>query len=118
MANKKLARSKLAAKNPAFWRSVTAAFTGNEVLKGSGKIRGVLTKYDTDFQFIVRYESDIQLTLDRFDTSPPIVGTAIAYLGSFTENFESYSSTSPNNKIFPKYILKWNLNSLLRSFSI
>lgn len=81
-----------------------APFTGNQVVKGSGKIRGVLTKYDTDFQFIVRYESDIQLTLDRFDTSPPIVGTAIAYLGSFTENFESYSSTSPNNKIFPKYI--------------
>jgi hypothetical protein len=81
-----------------------APFTGNQVPKGSGKIRGVLTKYDTDFQFIVRYESDIKLTADRFDTSPPIVGTAIAYLGSFTENFESYSSTSPNNKIFPKYI--------------
>ncbi|MDN3678528.1 DUF5689 domain-containing protein [Flavobacterium paronense] len=79
-------------------------FTFNQVPKGSGKIRGVLTKYDTDFQFIVRYESDIKLTLDRFDTSPPIVGSALAYLGSFTENFESYSSTSPNNKIFPKYI--------------
>ena len=79
-------------------------FTGNNVPTKSGKIRGVLTKYDTDFQFIVRYESDIQLTEDRFDTSPPIVGNAINYLGAFTENFESYSSTSPNNKIFPKYI--------------
>ncbi|WP_284651098.1 DUF5689 domain-containing protein [Flavobacterium terrisoli] len=79
-------------------------FTGNQVPTGSGKIRGVLTKYDTDFQFIVRYESDIQLDLDRFDVSPPLVGTAIAYLGSFTENFESYSSTSPGNRTFPKYI--------------
>lgn len=79
-------------------------FTGNQVPKGSGKIRGVLTKYDTDFQFIVRYESDIKLTSDRFDTSPPIVGSAIVYSGSFSENFESYSSTSPNNIIFPKYI--------------
>ncbi len=81
-----------------------APFTGKQVPTKSGKIRGVLSKYDTDFQFIVRYENDIQLTLERFDTTPPIVGTAIAYLGSFTENFESYSSTSPNNKIFPKYI--------------
>ena len=81
-----------------------APFTGKQIPTGSGKIRGVLTKYDTDFQFIVRYENDIKLTETRFDTSPPIVGTAIAYLGSFTENFESYSSTSPNNKIFPKYI--------------
>ena len=79
-------------------------FTGKRVPTGSGKIRGVLTKYDTDFQFIVRYESDIKLTELRFDTSPPIVGNAIVYPGAFTENFESYSSTSPNNKIFPKYI--------------
>lgn len=79
-------------------------FTGKQVPKGSGKIRGVLTKYDTDYQFIVRYEHDIKLTEDRFDTSPPIVGNAIVYSGAFSENFESYSSTSPNNKIYPKYI--------------
>lgn len=79
-------------------------FTGKQVPKGSGKIKGVLTKYDTDFQFIVRYEHDLMLGLERFDTSPPIVGTSIVYSGAFTENFESYSSTSPNNKIFPKYI--------------
>lgn len=79
-------------------------FTGKQVPKGSGSIRGVLTKYSTDFQFIVRYEHDIKLTEDRFDTSPPIVGIANVFSAAFTENFESYSSTSPNNKIFPKYI--------------
>jgi hypothetical protein len=76
-------------------------FTGKQVPRGSGKIRGVLSKYDTDFQFIVRYESDIQLTLPRFDVSPPVGGTAITYLGTFSENFESYPA---NTRVFPKYI--------------
>lgn len=76
-------------------------FTGNQVPKGSGKIRGVLTKYDTDFQFIVRYESDIKLTLPRFDVSPPIVGGAITYGGTLNEPFTPYTINQTN---FPKYI--------------
>lgn len=76
-------------------------FTGKQVPLASGKIRGVLTKYDTDFQFIVRYESDIKLTGERFDTTPALGGTAIQYLGTFSENFESYNAS---NRTFPKYI--------------
>jgi hypothetical protein len=76
-------------------------FTGNQVPSNSGKIRGVLTKYDTDFQFIVRYESDIRLTLPRFDVSPPVGGTALVYSGSFSEPFTSYAT---NASVFPKYI--------------
>ena len=81
-------------------------FSGNIVPSGSGTIRGVLTKYDTDFQFIVRYESDFKLISPRVDVFPPIVGNAIQYLGAFTENFESYTAgsatTGQNN--FPKYV--------------
>lgn len=76
-------------------------FTGKQVPTGSGKIKGVLTKYDTDFQFIVRYESDIQLILPRFDVSPPVGGTAISYDSSLNEPFTSYST---NASVFPKYI--------------
>lgn len=83
-----------------------AIFTGNEVAQGSGKIRGVLSKFNSDFQFIVRYESDIKLNNPRVDVYPAIVGNAIQYLGAFTENFESYTAgsatTGQNN--FPKYI--------------
>jgi hypothetical protein len=83
-----------------------APFTGKQVPKLSGKIRGVLTKYSTDFQFIVRYEHDIKLTLPRFDVSPPVVGNALVYGGSLTEPFTSYSTTSPSGGqlSFPKYI--------------
>jgi Family of unknown function (DUF5689) len=77
-------------------------FTGKQVPTNSGKIRGVLTKYDTDFQFIVRYESDIKLTLPRFDVSPPIGGSAIVYSGTLNEPFTSYTATNFQN--FPKYI--------------
>lgn len=77
-------------------------FTGNQVPKFSGKIRGVLTKFDTDFQFIVRYESDIKLTLPRFDVSPPIGGTAIVYSGTLNEPFTSYTASNFQN--FPRYI--------------
>lgn len=78
-----------------------APFTGKMVPTGSGTIRGVLTKYSSDFQFIVRYETDINLTATRFDTNPPVGGTAIVYSGNFTENFTSYAT---NLSVFPKYV--------------
>ena len=83
-----------------------APFTGKQVPKLSGKIRGVLTKYSTSYQFLVRYEHDIKLTLPRFDVSPPVVGNALVYGGSLNEPFTSYSTTSPSGGqlSFPKYI--------------
>lgn len=78
-----------------------APFTGKMVPSLSGRIRGVLTKYDTDFQFIVRYESDIQLTQPRFDSNPPVGGTALSYTGTLNEPFTSYNVSTT---VFPKYI--------------
>ena len=80
-----------------------AAFTGNQVPTLSGKIRGVLTKYNSDYQFIVRYESDINLTQPRFDVFPPVGGTAITFAPTFNESFESYSVTSTGATL-PKYV--------------
>lgn len=76
-------------------------FTGNQVPTGSGKIRGVLSKYDTDFQFIVRYESDIKLTETRFDVTPPIVGSNIIFNSTLNEPFTSYDA---NASTFASYI--------------
>lgn len=67
-----------------------APFSGNKVPSGSGKIRGVMTKYNSDFQFIVRYESDIQLSGTR----------AFNYSSSLSENFESYVA---NQSSFANY---------------
>jgi len=81
-----------------------AIFAQNTISNKNGKIRGVLTKYGSDFQFMVRTENDINLTNDRLaiDFFPPIGGTAITYPGTLTEPFTSYTAT--NQQIFPAYI--------------
>lgn len=78
-----------------------APFTGKQVPTGSGKVRGVLTKYNTDFQFMVRYESDINLTGARVDASPAIIGNANVFSATVNENFTPYTVNQNN---FPKYI--------------
>jgi hypothetical protein len=68
-----------------------ANFSGNKISGKSGNIRGVLTKYGSDYQFVVREEQDIKLTNDvRIDPAPPIIGANLAY-GAFYETFESYA---------------------------
>lgn len=49
-----------------FRTSSFATYSGNQVATGSGKIRGVITKYNSDYQFIARYEEDIKLDKPRF----------------------------------------------------
>lgn len=83
-----------------------ANFSAKNVPTGNGKIRGILTKYNSDFQFMIRTENDVQLNGPRVDGAPAVGGSAISYLGSFTENFESYTagSITTGQRDFPKYI--------------
>jgi hypothetical protein len=80
-----------------------AKFAANTIPSGNGKIRGVLSKFGSDFQFMVRTENDIKLTNNRLtiDMSPPLGGTAIAYSGTLSEPFSSYAT---NLQIFPNYV--------------
>ncbi len=89
-----------------FRTSSFANFAASRIPAGSGKIRGVVTKFNGIYQFLARTERDVMLTGDRFsvDFAPPKVGDAITFSGNFTENFESYGTTSPANQFFPKYI--------------
>jgi hypothetical protein len=48
-----------------FRTSEFADFAGSPVSEGNGTIRGVLTKFNNDFQFFARTEADIQLTNPR-----------------------------------------------------
>lgn len=47
-----------------------AEYKGNPVSSKSGKIRGILTKFGSDFQFVARYTTDIKLTEDRIGGEP------------------------------------------------
>lgn len=79
-----------------------ANFSAKPVATKSGKIRGVLTKYNSDFQLMVRTESDINFTQTRFDSAPPIVGNALVFGATLNEPFTSYTTTNQQN--FPKYV--------------
>jgi hypothetical protein len=85
-----------------FRTSSYANFASKSVLKGTGKIRGVLTKYGTDYQFVARTQSDINLTNDVNDRFTTIkegfdasqgAWTAFSVTGSQTWQ---YSSTFGN----------------------
>ena len=45
-----------------FRTSSYATYSSHLVATGSGKVRGVLTKYGTDYQFMARSEADVMLT--------------------------------------------------------
>lgn len=49
-----------------FRTSSFANFANKRVATGNGKVRGVMTKFGADFQFVARTERDIQLTDARF----------------------------------------------------
>lgn len=61
-------------------------FAGDLIPSKNGKIRGVLTKYNSDYQFMIRTINDVKLTETRLN--PAI------------ENFESFAN---NTAVFPNY---------------
>ena len=81
-----------------------ATFAANTIPSKNGKIRGVMTKYNSDYQFMIRTINDVDLTGDRLaiDLYPPLGGTAITFDATLNEPFTSYTST--NQQVFPKYI--------------
>jgi hypothetical protein len=89
-----------------FRTSGFASYAYNAVKAGNGKVRGVLTKFSGIYQFVVREEADIKLDGERIsvDFAAPIVGAEVAFLSSYSEDFESYGTTTPGNRTFPKYI--------------
>ncbi|WP_293875568.1 DUF5689 domain-containing protein [Flavobacterium sp.] len=68
-----------------------AIFSADNVPAGRGSIRGVMTKYSSDFQFIVRSEADFHLTNPRTYT----------FFSSLNENFSSFANSQVT---FPNYL--------------
>jgi|SRR6218665_618832 len=81
-----------------------AKFAGALIPSKNGKIRGVMTKFNSDYQFMIRTLNDVNVTGDRLsiDLSPPLVGTSLSYDSTLAEPFTSYTTTNQQN--FPKYI--------------
>ena len=62
-----------------------AGFAANSIPNGNGKIRGVLTKYGSDYQFMIRTLNDVKLT------SPRVVPI---FEEPFTTNFPNWVKKS------------------------
>lgn len=87
-----------------FRTSSFAHYAASIVPNGTGNVRGVLTKFNNDYQFVARVGEDIKIVnVDPEPTEPgepgepgesetAIGGTDIQYLADFTENFESYNT--------------------------
>lgn len=80
-----------------------ANFAGYLVPIASGKIRGVLTKYNSAYQIILRTERDVKMNNLWVDYHTAIIGNSITYRTTFTENFSSYVTTTTGANL-PKYI--------------
>ena len=68
-----------------------ALFAYQNIPSGRGKIRGIMTKYGSDYQFIVRHQNDVKLANPR----------TYNFNSTLTENFESYAV---NQKGFTNYL--------------
>ena len=89
-----------------FRTSEFAKFASQVIVKNSGKIRGVLTKYNSDYQFMARTFNDIQLTEDRIGADPsegeePTAPTNLLFAGSDFENWTTFTSSVNNFGLKP-----------------
>ena len=97
-----------------------ASYGATLLPKGNGSITFVVSKYNANYQMLIRGLADVQVppTGTRFDPVPPKGGTAITYPGTLSENFTSFSGNLL--EVFPPYIndpVLGNRYWQLRSFS-
>ena len=84
-----------------------STFAMNPVAEGSGKIRGVLTKYGNDYQFMVLTELDIKLTDDRLgepepeEPEEPGENSAWVFPGGDFEDWDAFTGHLNNFGIKP-----------------
>ncbi|ESU29186.1 hypothetical protein FLJC2902T_12280 [Flavobacterium limnosediminis JC2902] len=75
-----------------FRTSLYSRFAHKLVPFGSGKIRGVLTRFGDTYQFMARYERDVMLDQERFNLADPF----------FSEDFQS--ATNNTNLNIPGWV--------------
>ncbi|WLD23635.1 DUF5689 domain-containing protein [Flavobacterium dauae] len=89
-----------------FRTSEFAKFASRVVPENSGKIRGVLTKFNSDYQFMARTFNDIQLTNDRIGEEPgegeePTPPTNLLFTGADFEDWTAFTSAINNFGLKP-----------------
>jgi len=81
-----------------------ANFASKPVAVGSGKIRGILTKYGNDYQFMIRTVNDVQFNQPRFEKEPVLPPTSIFFpfigadFNTWQAFLDSFGTTTAVNK--------------------
>lgn len=72
--------------------------------KGSGTLTFVVSKYNANFQMLIRGLQDVKIppTGNRFDPTPPKGGSAVTYPTTLAETFETFSGNLL--EVFPPYV--------------
>lgn len=81
-----------------------ADYGGEKLPTGKGAITFVVSRYNTNYQMLIRNISDIQFTQERADVAPAKGGNALSYLvAGNVEDFNSYTATGEASETFDKY---------------
>lgn len=91
-----------------FRTSEFAKFAKEIVPSKSGSIRGVMTKFNTDYQFMARTYEDIQLAQDYQHTVTAKGGTQLTFQNTVNVTFEGYN---PDQDSFPELINDYTVGS-------
>jgi len=76
-----------------------STFANNSTPSGSGKIYGVMTKYNSTYQFMIRTEKDVQFTEERLgepepeEPEEPEVPTNFLFNGADFENWTTFNAS-------------------------
>lgn len=89
-----------------FRTSEFAKFASQVIPNKSGKIRGVLTKFNSDYQFMARTFNDIQLTENRIGEEPggdddPVAPTNLLFTTADFENWTNFTNSLNNFGLKP-----------------
>lgn len=68
-----------------------AAFAGDTITDKNGTMTGIITKFSSDYQFIIRNFSEVKLTNDRCLPGVPDLGTPVE---TINQNFSSFSNNA------------------------
>jgi Family of unknown function (DUF5689) len=80
-----------------------AKFSRDLIPEGNGSACFILSRYNTDYQGLVNDKTGFMFNQPRLDFAPPLVGSALAFVGPGLENFESYTADASSQN-FIKYI--------------
>ncbi|MFT5753097.1 MAG: hypothetical protein ACI924_000304 [Flavobacterium sp.] len=73
-----------------FRTSEFSNYAGKPVATGSGTLRGIMTKYNGDYQFVIRRENDIKFTETRFT---PLLNEGFDNATTFNTKWTKFSVT-------------------------